>query len=109
MTSSDIRTKIKLRRTSRPISPSENKVPASISPSLMGICVMLNLRILGFAVAEVISADQAGQQEHGTEFHSNHIGSEQRYRHFLRSRCARAQARGAASRQIDNFYQQDAG
>jgi hypothetical protein len=48
ITSNDIRMKSRLRRTSRLVSPSENKIPASISPSLIGICVMLNLRFHGF-------------------------------------------------------------
>jgi len=37
MTSIDIRMKIRLRRTSSPISPSANKIPASSSPSFVGI------------------------------------------------------------------------
>src|SRR5580692_11376188 len=73
ITSSDIRTKSKLRRTSRLVSPSENKIPASISPSLMGICVMLHLRFHSLQEAYVIGAHHARQQQHGRKFHSNHV------------------------------------
>src|SRR5580693_3511373 len=76
ITSRDIRTKSKLRRTSRLVSPSENKIPASISPSLMGICVMLNLRCHSFQEAQVISAHHAREQQHGGKFHSYHVRTE---------------------------------
>src|SRR5215469_1373004 len=77
ITSNDIRTKTELRRTSRPVSPSENKIPASSSPSLMGICVMLNLPFFDVAVAQVIRANQSRQQEHGSKFDTNQVRSKQ--------------------------------
>src|SRR5580692_1196745 len=76
ITSRDIRTKSKLRRTSRLVSPSENKIPASISPSLMGICVMLNLRFHSFQDAQVVGAHHLGilktvkpEIQHDTDTH----------------------------------------
>src|ERR1700757_3139002 len=101
--------KIKLRRTSKPVSPSENKIPASSSPSLMGISAMLNLRFFGFAEAQMIRAHQAREQKHGGKLHANQVRTEQDYRNFLRFQGASAQARGATPHQIKDLYNKDAG
>src|SRR5580692_2934216 len=114
ITSNDIRMKSKLRRTSRLVSPSENKIPASISPSLMGICVMLNLRCHSFQEAQVISAHHAREQQHGGKFHAYHVGTEQNHPHFLWSDSGWSDRDGARIRsgpfqQIHNLGKQNAG
>src|SRR5580692_10657733 len=100
ITSKDIRTKSKLRRTSRLISPSENKIPASISPSLIGICVMLNLRYQDFHETQMVGANHAREQQHRGEFHSDHIRTEQEHPHLLWSDSNASCIRSAASQQI---------
>src|SRR5271156_1655792 len=107
MTSRDIRTKIKLRRTSRLVSPSENKIPASSSPSLIGICVMLNLRFFNFAVAEVIGANHPRQQEHGGNFHANQIRTKEDHPNLLRIHRASARAGCADSHQVNDLRNKD--
>src|ERR1700722_1725113 len=94
ITSKDIRTKSKLRRTSRLVSPSENKIPASISPSLIGICVMLNLRTRDFQKAQVVGTNHAREQQHGRKFHPNHVRTEQNHSHFLWSDSSWSRVRG---------------
>src|SRR5208283_866945 len=112
MTSRDIRTKSKLRRTSRPVRPSENKIPASISPSLMGITVILSLRFFSFSVfakAQVICTHQPRQQEHGGQLHANHVRTEQADPDLLRSCGFRTQTSGCGARQTHDFDHEDAG
>src|SRR5580692_3431238 len=109
ITSNDIRTKSKLRRTSRLVSPSENKIPASISPSLIGICVMLSLRCHNFQEAQVICAYHAREQQHRGEFHPYHVRAEQNHPHFLWSDSNGACIRRAAFQQINDLGKQDPG
>src|SRR5580698_4317174 len=107
MTSKDIRTKSKLRRTSRLVNPSENKIPASISPSLIGICVMLNLRLHNFQEAQMAGPHHAREQQHGRKLHPDHVRTEESDPHFLWPDNEGTCIRNAAFEQIHNFSKQD--
>ncbi|MGC2322203.1 MAG: hypothetical protein WA463_06195, partial [Terriglobales bacterium] len=66
---------------------------------------MLNslfFRFLGFAEAHVVSAHQSGQQEHGGKLHADQVRTIQGHPNFLRSYRSGAEARSAASHQVND-------
>src|SRR5574340_1267130 len=96
ITSMDISTNTRFRRTSSPASPSENRIPDSISPSLSGIDGIFSLRSGGSAPAQVIRAHQSRGEQHGSEFDSDQVRPVQRRAYFPRSdHGARAALRAA--------------
>src|SRR5579864_9641220 len=111
MTSSDIRMNSRLRRTSSPMVPSANKIPARIRPCVNGIDVMsLCLRFATKLVTQVVGAHQAAEQKHGCEFNSDQVRPIQREPDLLRvDHAGHCGARHPACENEDEFGRQDDG
>src|SRR5215831_8826305 len=110
ITSSDMSTRIRLRRTRRPVSPSEKRIPARSSPSLIGISSMLILHSsLRSTNSQVVGANQPCEQQHRRQLDTNEVRSEQHNANLFGCHDPRFELRAAASHnQVRHFAKQDA-
>src|SRR5579862_2447253 len=77
MISMDMSVNTRLRRTSRPIVPRANNIPASSSPCCIGIVGIRILQSFRLAIAQVVGAHQSAQQQHGSQFHADQVRTEE--------------------------------
>src|SRR5262249_4445805 len=109
ITSSDMSTRIRLRRTRRPVTPSEKRIPAKSSPSLMEISSMLILHSLRSTNSQVVGAHQACEQQHRRQLHTDEVRPEQYNANLFGCHDPRFELRAAASHnQVRHFAKQDA-
>src|SRR5439155_4808132 len=79
MTSSDIRINSRLRRTSSPITPSANKIPARVRPCDIGMDAMsFSLQFHAVFPAEVVCPHQSCEQEHRGQLDRDEVGAVKR-------------------------------
>src|SRR5574337_1135960 len=88
MISTDINMKMRFRLTSSPISPNANNTPDSNMPWVSGIDRGTTF-ISGIVVLQMsshmIGTDQSRQQEHGSQFDPDQVGTKQHDAHLFGS------------------------